>query len=228
MMSPSPGVLSPLTAYDECCAGHFAGRGQWSVAFTRLLKFRNYGLWPHHGLGSVSGSRCAVPAPWEAVSGLSSFCRQCWERAQGSSPQEGPSHHGKGSSSRQLTGALTAPRVSRERGRKRGHPSLFPPNPEPSGTPRLAHTFTTSLPYWGGVGWGGGDETHDSSCPRGRAHLAPHIPILKTLGLRMVGGTKKTWSSFLVTPHKASPSPPCPHGLVAARPVQLSPLRKRP
>lgn len=108
--------------------------------------------------------------------------------------QEGPSYHGEGSSCRQLTGPLTAPRASRETGRKRGHraagsgPSSLPILSFPRPGAWLIHS---PPPFFTGVGWGGGDETHDSSCPRGRAHLAPHSPILKTLGLLMIGGTER-------------------------------------
>lgn len=94
-MSPGPGVLSFLTLYDKCYTGHFAGREQWSLAFTRLLKFQNFSLWPHRGLGRVYRSPCAFPAQWEAVSGLSSFRRQCWERAQGP-PRRAPPTTAKG------------------------------------------------------------------------------------------------------------------------------------
>lgn len=41
MMSPSPGVPNPLTLRDKCCVRNFGGKGQWPIAFTRLLKFKN-------------------------------------------------------------------------------------------------------------------------------------------------------------------------------------------
>lgn len=54
---------------------------------------------------------------------------------------------------------------------------------------------------------GEGDETHDSSCPRGGGHWAPHIPILKALGPLLASAT----------PHRASLSHSRPPMLVAAR-----------
>lgn len=88
-MSPSPVVLNTLTLYDKCvcvcvCVV-LGGRGQGSIAFTRLLKFKNSGLspasslWPHRGLGGVSPSSCPAPAQGRAASGLPASCWGRWE-----------------------------------------------------------------------------------------------------------------------------------------------------
>lgn len=72
-MSPGLGVLDPLTLDDKCCMCNFGGTEEWPIAFTRLLKFKNWlnpasSLGPHSGLGRVYRSPCPVPAQWRAAS----------------------------------------------------------------------------------------------------------------------------------------------------------------
>lgn len=80
-----------------------------------------------------------------------------------------------------------------------------------------------SLLRW--VGWGG-DEPHDSSCPRGRGHLVPHI--LKTLGLLLAGGTEGPGALSLQLPTKPPYPVLVPRGWWQPGQLDLSSLGSRP
>lgn len=114
-----------------------------------------------------------------------------WERVHGLTHPGRPLPPHKGTSSRRLTGDLTATgRLRREEGRAGICPSSLPIQNLPGPPARLIHfpsPFLTEL----GVGWGGGEETHHSGCPRGRGLRAPGVPIPKSLGPLSVGGTQR-------------------------------------
>ena len=234
-MSPGPGLLSPPTLPDKSCAGHSAGRAQWSAAFTRLPKSKNCRLWPRSGLSRLCGSPCAVPAQWEAVSRLSSFAGSPGQRP-GLSRPGGPLPPRRRellrpARQRTQTQPPNCPLLPASRAKAKGRgpvgirpsPSSLPVHSLWGPRPGSSTHHLPSLLRW--VGWGG-DEPHDSSCPRGRGHLVPHI--LKTLGLLLAGGTETPGALSLQLPTKPPYPVLVPQGWWQLGQLDLSSLRSRP